>query len=100
MLSTSSRLRIENILKSLANNQEVTLQERIFINKFADNDQSVASWLRKAKQIQTVNSNNDSIDDLINDLGIGSTEPHTSYDPDQEDLGDWFKGAPSWVSRS
>ena len=100
MLSTSSRLRIENILKRLSNNQQVSLQERIFINKFADRDQSVSSWLKKAKQIQQADKSPDPIDNLINDLGIGSPEPHTNFNPDQEDLGDWFKGAPSWVSRS
>ena len=100
MLSTASRLRIQNILNRLAKNDDVTLQERIFINKFADRDQSVASWLRKAKQLQNSQNSSDPIDSLINDLGIGSPEPHTSFNPDQEDLGDWFSGAPSWVSRS
>ena len=100
MLSTSSRLRIQNILKKLANNELVSLQERIFVNKFADHDSSVNSWLRKAKHIQKSIDLSDPIDELINDLGIGSSEPDSSFNPDQEDLGDWFSGAPSWVSRS
>ena len=100
MLSTNSRLKIQNILNRLANNQEVTLQERIFINKFADRDQSVASWLRRAKKMQKSSNSKDPIEDLINDLGIGSPDPHSSFNPNQEDLGDWFSGAPSWVTRS
>tara|TARA_Y100001968_G_C19040848_1_gene564409 strand:+ start:202 stop:504 length:303 start_codon:yes stop_codon:yes gene_type:complete len=100
MLTTSSRLRIQNILLRLAKNEEVTLQERIYINKFADRDQSVSSWLNKAKQLQKNLDTIDSIDTLITDLGIGSPDQDTIYNPDQEDLGDWFSGAPSWLGRS
>ena len=100
MLSTSTRLRIQNILIKLSNNQEVTLQERIYINKFADRDQSVSSWLKKARQLQKTKIPLDSIDNLITELGIGSPDPDSIYNPEQEDLGDWFTGAPSWLGRS
>tara|TARA_Y100001968_G_C19008840_1_gene549533 strand:+ start:214 stop:516 length:303 start_codon:yes stop_codon:yes gene_type:complete len=100
MLSTSIRLQIQNILQRLANDEEVSLKERIYINKLADRDQSIASSLRKAKQAQRSKNSNDPIDDLINDLGIASADPHASFNADQEDLGEWFSGAPSWVSRS
>ena len=100
MLSTSSRLRIQNILIRLASNEQVTLKERIYINKFADRDQTVSSWLTKAKQLQQKKETLDPIDNLITDLGIGSPDADTSYKPDHEDLGDWFSGAPSWLGRS
>ena len=100
MLSTSSRLRIQNILLRLAKNQQVTLQERIYINKYADRDQTVYSWLKKAKQLQQSNESMDSIDDLMFELGLGSPDPDTTYNPDKGDLGDWFTGAPSWLGRS
>ena len=100
MLSTSSRLRIQNILIRLASNEQVTLKERIYINKFADRDQTVSSWLTKAKQLQQKKETLDPIDNLITDLGIGSSDADTTYKPDQDDLGDWFSGAPSWLGRS
>ena len=100
MLSTSSRLRIQNILIRLARDEEVSLHERIYITKFADRDQTVSSWLNKAKKIQKRNADFDSIDNLITDLGIGSADPDNLYNPDQQDLGDWFTGAPSWLGRS
>ena len=100
MLSISSRLRIQNILIRLASNEEVTLQERIYINKFADRDQTVSSWLTKAKQLQQKKESLDPIDNLITGLGIGSPDEDTTYKPEQEDLGDWFSGAPSWLGRS
>tara|TARA_Y100001968_G_scaffold121683_2_gene110735 strand:- start:1193 stop:1480 length:288 start_codon:yes stop_codon:yes gene_type:complete len=94
------RIRIKNILNRLANSEEVTLQERIYVGKFADKDQTVASWLSKAKQIQKSECPSDPIEAFINDLGIGTSDPHSSFEPDQEDLGDWFSGAPSWITRS
>ena len=52
MLSTASRLRVQEILKRLAMGNEVTLEERIYINKFASRDQNVSSWQRKASNYQ------------------------------------------------
>tara|TARA_Y100001968_G_C19389180_1_gene734598 strand:+ start:1091 stop:1393 length:303 start_codon:yes stop_codon:yes gene_type:complete len=100
MLSTSSRLKIQDILKRLARGQEVSLSERIYVKKHAERDQSVFSWLKRARRIQQKTLVNDSIDNLMNQLDLGSSEPSSSYNPEQEDLGDWFKGAPSWLGRS
>tara|TARA_Y100001968_G_scaffold297168_1_gene305908 strand:- start:463 stop:765 length:303 start_codon:yes stop_codon:yes gene_type:complete len=100
MLSTSSRLKIQSILKRLARGEEISLSERIYVKKHADRDPSVFSWLKRARRIQQNHIINNSIDNLINQLDLGSSEPGSSYNPDQEDLGDWFKGAPSWLGRS
>jgi len=100
MLTTSSRLRIQNILIRLAKDEEVSLKERIYITKFADRDQTVESWLSKAKRLQRNREGFDSIDNLTTDLGIGETDPDKIYSPNIEDLGDWFSGAPSWIKRS
>ena len=100
MLSTSSRLKIQDILKRLARGQEVSLSERIYVKKHAERDQSVFSWLKRARRIQQKTLVNDSIDNLMNQLDLGSSEPSSSYNPEQEDLGDWFSGAPSWLGRS
>ncbi len=35
MLSTATRLRIQNILNRIENDQSVTLEERIFLNKLS-----------------------------------------------------------------
>ena len=74
MLSTSSRIRIQKILTRLSKGKEVTLEERIYINKYASRNQNVSAWLRKASHIQHI---------------IKS-----------DDLGEWFSGTPSWVRRS
>ena len=100
MLTTSTRLRIQEILTRLSIGNEVTLTERIYISKYAKQNQNVSSWLRKASRIQRNQTTCNSIDELLNGLDLNSEEPHSTYNPDQDDLGEWFSGAPSWVRRS
>ncbi len=100
MLTTSSRLRIQEILTRLAMGKEVTLEERIYINKYASRDQNVSTWLRKASNFQQNKHSSNQIDDLLDGLDLCSSDPHSSYNPDYDDLGEWFSGAPSWIRRS
>ena len=100
MLTTSSRLRIQEILTRLSMGKQVTLEERIYINKYATRNQNVSSWLRKASRIQRQEKINNQIDELLNGLDLSADEPHVTYDPDHDDLGEWFSGAPSWIRRS
>ena len=100
MLSTTSRLRIQEILTRLSMGNKVSLDERIYINKYAMKYQNVSSWLRKALHIQRNQTISNQIDELLNGLDLSSDEPHSTYDPDRDDLGEWFSGAPSWIRRS
>mgnify|MGYP004128887613 CR=1 FL=1 len=80
--------------------KQVTLAERIYINKYATTNQNVANWLRKASHIQRNQPVTNPIDELLNGLNLNAEEPHSTYNPDQDDLGEWFSGAPSWTRRS
>tara|TARA_B100000579_G_scaffold371985_1_gene334881 strand:+ start:239 stop:541 length:303 start_codon:yes stop_codon:yes gene_type:complete len=100
MLTTSSRLRIQDILARISIGKQVTLEERIYINKYATKNHNVSSWLRKAIRLQRNNPISNPIDELLNELDLSSDEPHSTFNPDQDDLGEWFSGAPSWVRRS
>tara|TARA_Y100001968_G_C19356510_1_gene717469 strand:- start:933 stop:1235 length:303 start_codon:yes stop_codon:yes gene_type:complete len=100
MLTTSTRLRIQEILTRLAKGNKVTLQERIYINKYASRYQIVSTWLRRASLHQQNRVSSTPIDQLLNDLDLCSPDPHSTYNPDQDDLGEWFSGAPSWIRRS
>ena len=100
MLANSDRLRIQQILSRLAKGNEVTLKERIYINKYASNNQSVSEWLRKASYLQRNETNTNPIDELLNGLNLCESDPHSIYNPAEDNLGDWFSGAPSWVRRS
>ncbi len=100
MISSETIDNIKDILKRLSNGESVTLDERIFIQKASDEDQKVNSWLKRAKRLQAENCSDDSIGKLINDLDLGPVDSESLYKPNPDDLGNWFTGAPSWVSRS
>ena len=100
MLSTQSRLRIQEILIRMSQGNRVTLEERIYINKYAAKNQNVSSWLRKASRMQRNLPASNQIDELLNELDLNSDEPDYKINPDLDDLGEWFLGAPSWVRRS
>tara|TARA_B100000965_G_C18977382_1_gene492459 strand:+ start:198 stop:446 length:249 start_codon:yes stop_codon:yes gene_type:complete len=78
----------------------VTLEERIYINKYATKNQNVSNWLRKATRLQRNKPISNPIDELLNGLDLNSEDPNSTYNPDQDDLGEWFSGAPSWIKRS
>ena len=48
MLSIETRIRIRNILNRLENNQLVTLEERIFLNKLSSVSSQVSEWVTSA----------------------------------------------------
>ena len=100
MLTTSTRIRIQEILTRVAKGNKVTLEERIYINKYASRNQNVSEWLRKASHVQRNQNISNPIDELINGLNLSSSDPNSSYNPDHDDLGEWFSGAPSWIRRS
>ena len=45
MISTTTRIRIQNILKRIENNELVTLEERIFLHKLTTISAAVSSWV-------------------------------------------------------
>ena len=100
MLTSSTRVRIQEILSRVAKGNQVTLEERIYINKYASRNQNVSAWLRKASNLQRNKINANPIDELLNGLDLCSSDPHSTYNPEQDDLGEWFSGAPSWIRRS
>ena len=100
MLTTSSRVRIQEILIRISKGEKVTLAERIYINKNASRNQSVSAWLRKASYLQREKHGTNSTDELLNGLDLCSSDPYSTFNPEQDDLGEWFSGAPSWIRRS
>ena len=83
MLTSATCLQLQDIPERIGNDQPVTPQERIDLQKFADHDQSVASWLRQARRRLHRS---------------GPSEPVDIDRPD--DIEGWFGGASRWVRRS
>jgi hypothetical protein len=105
MLTPSTRLRLQAILDRIGADQPVTLQERIYVQKFADRDQGVAAWLlqarrRQLRQTPVDGKPKDGIDHLLEQMNLGPADPNSTYRPGEDDIEGWFGGAPGWVRRS
>ncbi|WP_320667970.1 hypothetical protein [Prochlorococcus sp. MIT 1307] len=100
MFSIATRLRLKKILDRISIGEKVSLQERIYVDKYADQNQTVATCLRRAQCSQQERESTNSIDDLLYSLDLVSEDPESSYRPKADDLGEWFSGAPSWLGRS
>tara|TARA_B100000214_G_C23563894_1_gene444134 strand:+ start:164 stop:343 length:180 start_codon:yes stop_codon:yes gene_type:complete len=48
MISTTTRVKIKNILNRLKTNQLVTLEERIFLNKLSNVSPLISGWVASA----------------------------------------------------
>ncbi len=59
MISTTTRIRIQNIVNRLENNQEVTLEERIFLNKLSSVSAVVSQWVNSALGMEASSIDND-----------------------------------------
>ena len=84
----------------IGNDQPVTLQERIDLQKVADHHKSVASWLGQAKWRRHLANGGDGIDRFLDALNWSFGEPDDTYLPGEDDIEGWFGGAPGWLRRS
>ena len=87
MLSTQYRLRMEGICKSIAANQEVSIEDIIWAQKLAKANTSARGMLNTARRM---NKNPD--ESFLNSLNIGDPDSGNHrrgfYKP--EDVVDWF----------
>lgn len=100
MLTPATRLRLQNIIERLAQSQSVSLQERIYVQKFADRDPSVGSWLRRALRRRIEGPPASGLDGFLASMDLGEPGPDGRFDQERDDLGDWFSGSPDWLRRS
>ena len=59
MISTTTRIRIKNILNRIENNQLVTLEERIFLTKLSSVSNVVSKWVNSALGSEANSIDND-----------------------------------------
>ncbi len=59
MISTITRIRIQHILHRIENNELVTLEERIFLNKLSSVSAVVSKWVASALGPEASSIDND-----------------------------------------
>ena len=101
LLSNQKRMKIRNIIKRISLDKEVTLKERIYVEKYAKHSSLISLWLKKANSIRRHGLENiSSINGLLQSLGIDGLDRENHFDPDKDDISDWFGGSPDWIKRS
>ena len=92
---------LQEILVRLSKGEEVSLKERILLQKHANHNSTVWSWLRKARSIQAQGHlSQDSVSGFMQSLNLPGQDPDEHFNPNRDDIGDWFQGTPEWVRRS
>ena len=97
MITTSTRLRLQEICQRIALGESVTLAERIELQKFAYRDRSVLSWMNRAQRRQQQGAVT-GLNELLMDMDLGSSDPSDQERP-EDDLGEWFGNADPWLRR-
>ena len=100
LLSYQKRLKIQGIIQRIAQDKEITLEERIYVEKFANHNSTISLWLKNASSLRRNGIKNDGIDNLLQSFGIDGLNKENHFNPNDDDLSDWFGGAPSWLRRS
>jgi hypothetical protein len=94
MLSTQTRLRLEDIAARIAGGLSVTLEEMTWATKWGQHNRSAAEILRRGRR-RAINGvpEQGTIDELIDVFDLGDPDPssHLIGPQDPEDLANWFK---------
>tara|TARA_B100000287_G_C19972164_1_gene518989 strand:- start:38 stop:346 length:309 start_codon:yes stop_codon:yes gene_type:complete len=101
LLSNQKRLKILGIIKRIAHDKLISLEERIYVEKFAKHNSTVSLWLKKANSFRRNGIKNDGgIDNLLQSFGIDGLNKENHFNPNEDDISEWFGGAPDWLRRS
>jgi hypothetical protein len=94
MLSTSYRLRLEEICNRIAKHEEVGLSDIIWAEKLAAHNASAAKILRQARRAaSTPTMQEGDMDDFLNQLDLGDPDPtrHKTGFNSVDEIVDFFK---------
>jgi hypothetical protein len=93
MLSTDTRIKLENICTRIENHEEVTLEEMTWVQKWADHNRIANRMLNQARRVAAQGKpESGSLDELLNDLDLGDPDPsnHLTGPQNPIDLAYWF----------
>ena len=101
LLSNQKIFKIKEIIKRISLDKEVSLNERIYIEKYAKHNSTISLWLKKANTIRRHGlQRKRGINGLLQSLGIDGLDKENHFNPNKDDISDWFGGAPDWIKRS
>jgi len=99
MLSTDTRLRLEDIAARIAGGLSVTFEEMTWAQKWASHNRSAARIINQARRVSIQGKpSRGSLDELLNDLDLGDPDPqnHLIGPQDPTNLARWFTKSENW----
>ena len=101
LLNYHKRLKIQGIIKRIAQDKSISLEDRIYVEKFAHHNSTISYWLKKAHSFRSNGIKNDGgVDNLLQSFGIDGINKENHFNPNKDDISDWFGDAPGWLKRS
>ena len=101
LLSIQKRLKIQEILKKISLDKEVSLKERIYVEKYAKHSSTICLWLNKANSIRRHGLQSEKgINGLIQSFGLDGLDVENHFKQNKDDISDWFGDSPEWIRRS
>ena len=101
LLSNHKSLKMQGIIKRIARDKSITLEERIYVEKFVYDNSTISLWLKKANSLRRNGIKSDGgIDNLLQSFGIDGLNKENHFNPNEDDISGWFGGAPTWLRRS
>jgi len=98
MLSTETRLRLEDIAARIASGLEVSFDEMVWADKWAGHNLSAARIINRARR-EAIQGKAEpgSLDELLNGLDLGDPDPsnHLVGPQDPDALAEWFRRRPN-----
>ena len=94
MLSTQTRLKLEDIAARIAGGLSVSLEEMTFIQKWSDRHTTARTMLRKARRRAAGgDAPEGSLDDFMDKMDLGDPDPsnHLTSESTSEDIFNFFR---------
>ena len=99
--TNKTRLKTKDIIKRISLDEAVSLDERIYVEKYAKHNSTICTWLKKVNSLRKYGKqNSEGINGLIQNLGLDGLETENHFYTQNDDLANWFSGSPYWVRRS
>jgi len=98
MLSPQTRQRIEFICARIKAKADVAYEDMVWIQKWADRNPTVATWLRQARRAAFQEYEPTSLDEFCQAMDLGEPDPsdHLVGPQDPADLAAWFQNKRKW----
>ena len=101
MLNQDIKSKINKIIFKISNKKDITLTERFFIEYHANNNSEVLNKLKRAQRLRRSNEiKSEPLTNFLSSMALNGTFKEEHFNPNIENIEEWFSNAPNWLRRS